>query len=142
VAIAGAGTLAWGAAHRALHDRRALTVVAAMWLWLCLLFYHVNPEYFVLLLPVAAAMPWGGRRAAVVWWVGAGGLAWSINVVYGAARAGVDAGGLKGRVARLLDAVLPVSVPTAHVVLLSVFAVVVAAEAMRVTRRIAMRTPD
>lgn len=96
-------------------------VGAAMLAWVLCWFYHVNPEYLVLLMPLAGG--WCTSRGRVVEMSALAVVAWTTNVLYGVVDAGPDAAGFKGAVARAVIGVSPVPVAWLHGVALAACAV-------------------
>lgn len=102
------GWLVWAALRRSpapgLSPARLAAVMAAGLTWSWLLFFHVNPEYYVLLMVPALAVASGRRQWAVV--AALATVPWVVNLFY-AADYRVDQGGVKARISDLVARAVP-----------------------------------
>jgi hypothetical protein len=119
---------------------RAIALSAAMLLWVFVLFYHVNPEYYVMLLPLTLALFLSWLELALTTAVFA--IAWGINVLYGVKQvaAGEAAGGRQAFV-DIYDALSPLDAADAYPVLIWIGVAVTVGLALHATR-VALASPE
>ncbi|MGQ0617945.1 MAG: hypothetical protein ACT4PW_13305 [Acidimicrobiia bacterium] len=102
------GWLVWAARRRSRSPEPAAAQLAAVmaagltWSWL--LFFHVNPEYYVLLMVPALAVASGRRQRTVV--VALATVPWAVNLFY-AADHRVDQEGAKARISDFVARAVP-----------------------------------
>lgn len=112
---------------------RAIALSTAMLLWVLVLFYHVNPEYYAMLVPLLLALflSWSELALTTAVFV----ISWGINVLYGVKQvmAGEAAGGRRVFV-DIYDALSPVDAGTAYPVLVWIGVAATAGLAIHATR--------
>jgi len=130
---------AWEGGEGAAPQRLAV-LLAALFFWMLAVFYHVNPEYYLLACPLGLLAAKGTRDILLM--VGVCALPWGVNLFYGISRVLVEGGPPgKAHIARLYERIIGLDPHAWHGGMLLVSSVATLAMGAYLTARVGWRRP-